>query len=82
MTALQKTFDLPQDAAGQSLAASPCSARLSSKTLASILVRHGIIDPCAIEDAEGYDGGATALRIRHAAQEINEAVAPNEKGQR
>ena len=28
MTALQETFDLPQDAAGQSLAASPCSASL------------------------------------------------------
>ena len=77
MTAPQPTLESPDGLAGQSLGAARGSARLSAKTLASILVRHGIIDPCAIEDAEGYDGGTAALRIINAAQEISEAVAPN-----
>lgn len=55
------------------------SARLSGNTLASILVRHNIIDPCAVEDAEGYDGGMTMLRVRTAAQEITETIAPSDK---
>lgn len=53
------------------------SARLGGNTLASILVRHGIIDPCAVEDPDEYDGGITMLRVRTAAQEITETVAPN-----
>lgn len=53
------------------------SARFSGNTLASILMRHGIIAPRAVEDAQGYDGGMTMLRIRTAAQEISEALAPN-----
>ena len=59
------------------LAATNSSARLSGNTLASILVRHGIIDLCAVEDAEGYDGGMTMARVRTVAQEITETIAPN-----
>ena len=47
------------------------AARFGGNWLAGILVRHGIIDPCAVEDSEGYDAGLTMLRIRTAADEIN-----------
>ena len=44
--------------------------KLDEKTLASILVRLGVVDSEAVEDPEWYDGGLTMLGIRLAAQEI------------
>ena len=45
--------------------------QFNGNALAGLLVRHGIIDPSAVDDPEGYDGGATMLRVRTAAQELN-----------
>jgi hypothetical protein len=60
----------------------PVSLHLNGKTLAGILVRHSIIDPSAVEDPEGYDGGITMLRVREAAKDITKAMAPSIAGQR
>ena len=48
---------------------------MTENMLASILVRHHIIDLSAVEDADGYDAALTMLRVRTAAQEISEIVA-------
>jgi hypothetical protein len=47
---------------------------ISGNSLAEILVRHGIIDRCAVEDPEGYDGGETMRHVGTAAKEISEQV--------
>ena len=39
-------------------------------TLASILVRHGLVDAAAVHDPEGYDSGATFSRIKSAAVDL------------
>lgn len=67
--------ELKPDAAPAAFSGAHSAARISGNTLAGILVRHGIIDACAVEDAEGYDGGITMLRVRTAAQEISDTAA-------
>ena len=57
----------------------PCSDRIGGNVLSAILARHGIIDPRAVEDAEGYDGGMTMLRVGTAAREIMETIGPNDQ---
>ena len=42
----------------------------NAPTLATILVRHGIIDQAAIEDPDGYDGGQTKKRVLDASNEM------------
>lgn len=37
---------------------------------ADLLARHGVVDPLAVQDPEGYDGGATLSRISKAHEEI------------
>ena len=46
--------------------------RLSGDRLANLLVKHGIVDPCAVEDPDGYDHGRTLDAINCAASEIME----------
>jgi hypothetical protein len=43
---------------------------MTTKELADILVRGGLVDPRAVEDPEGYDGGETMCEIGIEAQEI------------
>jgi hypothetical protein len=49
----------------------------------NILVKRGVIQEAAIEDAEGYDGGATQERVQKAFEDIasrmdkRELVHPN-----
>lgn len=38
--------------------------------LADRLVKHGIVEPAAIEDPEGYDGGETLAQIHRAEYEL------------
>jgi hypothetical protein len=45
---------------------------MTPKALAEILAKHGVIDRHAVEDPEGYDGGATMLYVWSAADEITE----------
>lgn len=41
-----------------------CEVCKSEMTLGDLLVRHGLVDPAAVEDPEGYDRGVTATRIQ------------------
>ena len=42
----------------------------SLRNLEAMLVRHGIVQSAAIEDAEGYDAGATRAGIRRVYEEL------------
>lgn len=46
--------------------------KISTETLADMLVRHGIIQPESVNDPEGYDLGAMMIGMRKAANEISE----------
>lgn len=43
---------------------------MTSKQFADLLVRHGVVDAEAIDDAEGYDSGETLNRVRAAHAEL------------
>ena len=43
-----------------------------SAILSSLLVKHGVIQPAAVEDPEGYDNYATLNALLHVAQDIAE----------
>ena len=49
-------------------------AMINPYKLAKILVRHCIIDPCAVSDPEGYDGGRMLGLIRQAAKSLEETT--------
>lgn len=53
----------------------PAPASLQLADFAALLARHGIIDPRAIEDPEGFDGHETAIRIGRALRELTAASA-------
>jgi hypothetical protein len=44
--------------------------------LAALLAKHGIIQPAAVEDPEGYDGHETVIRIGRAFEELRAVPAP------
>jgi hypothetical protein len=46
----------------------------SWEAFGDMLARHGIIDPLAIEDPDGYDGFRTVGKIRSAYQELSEGT--------
>ncbi len=48
---------------------------MTAADLASVLCRHGIIQRDAIEDPEGYDGGATMDAVALAAADIDNILA-------
>jgi len=50
---------------------------ITTRTLADILVKHGIVDQDAVEDFEGYDGGLALQNITLAAQDLNDALSKN-----
>ena len=49
---------------------------LNRNALAAVLVQHGLLDPCAVDDPEGYDNGRTLRLLLGAAAELNEILAP------
>jgi hypothetical protein len=48
--------------------------------LADILIRHNIVDPAAIEDPDGYDGGVMLDRILAAERDIKEEAERMNRG--
>lgn len=63
----EEMFDLPAPA--------PAPAGLQLADFAALLARHGIIDPRACEDPEGYDGHDTAIRLGRALRELTTPTA-------
>lgn len=49
-------------------------SRPTGDELAQLLVRHGIVDPCAVEDADGFDHGRTLDAIFAAAAQLRESA--------
>lgn len=43
----------------------------NTEELAGFLIKHGIIDPCALEDSEGFDNGRTMARLAQAIESLN-----------
>jgi hypothetical protein len=54
-------------------------AALTLSAFRSALVRHDVIPPESIEDAEGYDGGRTMEATRLAFEELTENAAANKE---
>ena len=47
--------------------------------LSAALIRAGLIDSRAIDDADGYDGGETVRRIKEAARDLTNKLNPDFK---
>jgi len=57
------------------------SVIVTARLMQDILVSHGLVDPCAVEDPEGYDNGVTLQRICMATYDLNDAISPNDQGE-
>jgi hypothetical protein len=51
---------------------------IQPKQIRNLLVRHGIVDACAIEDPEGYDAHKTWDAVNRFALELQQTLFPNE----
>ena len=44
--------------------------------LGQLLIKHGLVQPAALEDPEGYDGHETVIRIARVFNELRNAAVP------
>lgn len=51
---------------------------MTASKIGQMLVQHGLIDPCAIEDPEGYDNWRTDGQIRQFTNTLNAAFDAEE----
>ena len=59
----------------ESPAAVSSAPLVSGDRLIQLLVKHGIVDPCAYEDPDGYDNWRTVGACKAVAKELSELIA-------